>query len=114
MKNAFSFGPRMRWRFTADAFTITPMKWPKKFDPGLCIRRTVFRHRRHDYRGYSDEDLEAHVSGVKPNGRWTDTTRAMRLELETRAWLRDFWTKGVVAWIALLTSVASLLIHLFR
>jgi hypothetical protein len=29
------------------------------------------------------------------------------LELETRAWLRDFWSRSIVAWIALVISIVS-------
>jgi hypothetical protein len=30
------------------------------------------------------------------------------LELETRAWLRDFWSRSIVAWLALLISIVSI------
>jgi hypothetical protein len=32
------------------------------------------------------------------------------LELETRAWLRDFWSRSIVAWFALILSIISLVI----
>jgi hypothetical protein len=32
------------------------------------------------------------------------------LELETRAWLRDFWSRSIAAWIALVISIISVVI----
>ena len=50
------------------------------------------------------QNLEAVIIG---NATTTDKARC-KVELDRRNWWRDFWTKGIVAWIALLIALASL------
>ena len=48
------------------------------------------------------EIVDAHTLG-------RNRTKA-ELELETRAWFRDFWTRSIVAWLALFISIISVVI----
>jgi hypothetical protein len=54
---------------------------------------------------YPDWALNQIANTHNPSASHNHTHAA--LELETRAWLRDFWSRSFVAWIALVISIIS-------
>jgi hypothetical protein len=75
-------------------------------DPWL--RKVIFQHRDARFASTSDKVLNrivnSHDAGASPDHADAE------LELETRAWLREFWSRSIVAWLALFISIASLII----
>jgi hypothetical protein len=45
-----------------------------------------------------------------PGGLESEQFLNAQLELERRQWFREFWTHGIVAWIALVFSVISIIV----
>lgn len=70
----------------------------------IGIRMVFFPKRPADLAHLSDALLKRDVINT------TDSKKASaaELELETRAWMRDFWSRSIVAWIALLISCSAL------
>jgi hypothetical protein len=67
------------------------------------LRRIFFSRRSTRYARSTDIELRHMVIN-----RIADRERAdAELELDTRQWLRDFWSRSLVAWISLLVSVAA-------
>jgi hypothetical protein len=57
----------------------------------------------------SDKDLHrvmARYSAYPESEQYLDA----KLELERRQWFRDFWTTGIVAWIALGISIVAIIV----
>jgi hypothetical protein len=74
-------------------------------DTERWLRKVLFPKRDHQYSGKGDTTLKQMVveyNVANPN------RSAAELELETRAWLRDFWTRSVVTWLALAISILAL------
>jgi hypothetical protein len=71
------------------------------------LRRTLFPKRDHQYSRKGDTTLRQMVVECKVEN---PNRSAAELELETRSWLRDFWSRSIVAWIALVISIISVVI----
>ena len=70
-------------------------------DPWL--RRIMFPQRSTKFVKEFDHSLKNMV-----NSMIAIPDRAVaELELETREWLRDFWSRSIVAWIAIVISIIS-------
>jgi hypothetical protein len=69
-----------------------------------CLRKLVFPARDTRYESEPDSVLKHILDSQIPS---RDRATA-ELELDTRAWLRDFWTRSIVAWLALLISAIAL------
>ena len=72
---------------------------------------TTTPHKKVDVSKYPDQNLMAVV--MADNASLSDRA-ACRLELEKRKWRKDFWSKGIVAWIALVLSVVSIILNLLK
>jgi len=87
------------------------MKWFVKLrdaaDPWL--RKIMFPSRSTKYASELDSVLKHIVDSTNPS---RDRAEA-ELELDTRAWLRDFWSRSIVAWLALAISIASIAIAIY-
>ena len=68
----------------------------------------MFQHRNARFASTPDSVLNRIVNAHDPSAS-PDHADA-ELELETRGWLRDFWSRSIVAWLALFISIASLII----
>jgi len=66
------------------------------------LRKLLFPRRDHSLRQQGDSTLKEMVVLRKAN------FAAAELELETRAWMRDFWTRSLVTWLALGLSIIAL------
>ncbi|OGP59979.1 MAG: hypothetical protein A2V65_01620 [Deltaproteobacteria bacterium RBG_13_49_15] len=54
----------------------------------------------------TEQELREKIGGMNPG---TDFRVACEIELDRRKRWKDFWTKGIVAWVALLIALASLI-----
>ena len=64
---------------------------------------------KYDLRNKTDEEL---ISYIHKNNPWSDLHIAAKAEYEKRIRKRDFWSKGIVAWLALGVSIISLVISI--
>jgi hypothetical protein len=76
----------------------------EKFE--LWLRKTLFPKRNPRYMDEPDSTLKHMVDSLIPSREKSDA----ELELNTRDWLRDFWTRSLVTWLALAISIASIII----
>jgi hypothetical protein len=83
------------------------MRLRDKVEPWL--RKIMFPQRNHRLASEPDSGLTSIVNAHDP-GASRLTLADAELELETRAWLRDFWTRSIVAWLALFISIVSIVI----
>ena len=72
------------------------------------LRKLFFPSRKTHLAGQSDTNLRYTVIGHIPSTERADA----ELELETRAWFREFWSRSVVAWLALLVSGIALAVSI--
>jgi hypothetical protein len=97
----------------AHEISLRKHPWLKSFtklrnegDPWL--RRIMFPYRDTRFAQESDSALHRIVNTHDPS---TSPDHAdAELELNTRDWLRDFWSRSFVAWIALMISIISVVI----
>ncbi len=66
------------------------------------LRKFFFPTRHTHLANQRDVVLKRDSSRIDEDGRMAE------LELETRAWFREFWSRSVVAWLALLISCIAL------
>jgi hypothetical protein len=66
----------------------------------------IFPKRTTKYQSELDSVLRHMIDSQIPS---RDRAEA-ELELDTRAWLRDFWSRSLVAWLALIVSLVSIAI----
>jgi hypothetical protein len=59
-----------------------------------------------DVRHKTEQELREKIGSMNPG---TDFRVSCEIELEKRKWRKDFWTKGIVAWIALVIASISLI-----
>jgi hypothetical protein len=81
------------------------LNFRKAVDP--LLRRIMFPERNPRFASESDSALNrmAHEDpSASPNRADAE------LELDTRDWLRDFWSRSLVAWLALVISIVSITI----
>ena len=77
---------------------------------GRYLGRRLFHGRPPD--GRSDKDLLrvmarfSHIPGGLESEQYLDA----KLESDRRAWFLEFWTHGIVSWIALVLSVVSIIV----
>jgi len=71
------------------------------------LRKTLFPKRVHLYAHTGDTKLKQMIAEYSVTN--PDRSSA-ELELETRAWLRDFWTRSLVTWLALGISILALVL----
>ena len=74
----------------------------------ICIRKLFFPRRSRNLINLDDTSIR------KLTAHTGDDNKAAQawLELETRAWIRDFWSRSFVAWIALLFSAVALTVSI--
>ena len=78
----------------------------EKVDPHL--REIMFPLRETRFASTPDSALNRIVNSHDPSA--SPHRADAELELETRAWLREFWSRSIVAWIALMISIISVII----
>jgi uncharacterized protein YjlB len=66
----------------------------------------IVPHKYKDMSGYPDENLLTVI--MADNASLTDKAAA-KAEMDRRHFWRDFWLKGIVAWIALVIGSLSLI-----
>jgi hypothetical protein len=88
-----------------DSAQFSSMIAKLRHDANLLLRKIVFPSRDTRYASELDSTLK-HMLTLIPSRERADA----ELELETRAWLRDFWSRSIVAWLALLISIVSIAI----
>jgi hypothetical protein len=67
------------------------------------LRRITFPYRDTRFAYERDNVLHRIVKSHDPSASGDHADA--KLELNTRAWLRDFWSRSLVAWIALMISI---------
>ena len=72
------------------------------------VRRIFFPRRDHSLSRQSDHILRRDVHNFEN----ADMKTRPELELETRAWIRDFWSRSFASWVALLISCIALTISI--
>jgi hypothetical protein len=77
-----------------------------KVDPWL--REVMFQNRDTGFASTPDSVLNHIVNAHDPSA--SQDRPGAELELETRARLREFWSRSIVAWLALLISAISIAI----
>jgi hypothetical protein len=93
--------------------TLAKNKMPARFsirpfvDRLLC--RVFFPQRPRSFRDKSDTELFTMTHQFDLN---SPKGAGASLELEVRAWLREFWSRSIVAWIAIVLSAAALIVSI--
>jgi hypothetical protein len=59
----------------------------------------------------SEQELRELIGGQNPG---TDFRVSCEIELDRRKWRKEFWTKGIVAWIALIIASVYLLWNIWN
>ena len=74
----------------------------------MNICANMFKRPKSNYnmRGKTDSELLQIITNTTPG---TDQHEDAVVDLEWRRWWRNFWLKGIVAWIALGVGAASLI-----
>lgn len=72
------------------------------------LRKTLFPKRDTRFMNEEDSTLIHIVDSQSPSA--SPHYAHAKLELETRAWLRDFWTRTLVTWLALGISILALVL----
>ena len=90
-----------------DAILKAIFKLRDAVDPWL--RKIMFPKRNTRFASELDSRLKQIVGMYHPSSALLDGKDA-ELELETRDWLREFWSRSLVAWLALVISVVSITI----
>jgi hypothetical protein len=70
------------------------------------LRKTLFPKRDTRYMNELDSTLTRIVDSHSPSA--SSQHADAKLELDARAWLRDFWTRTIVTWFALAISILAL------
>jgi hypothetical protein len=73
------------------------------------LRKFLFPKRVGRYADEPDYALKHKVDSEKSSLERANA----ELELEYRAWVRDFWTRTIVSWLALLISIIALLVAIW-
>jgi len=81
-------------------------KW--RNDADTWLRKIFFPNRATRFASEPDSTLKRIVDSH--NASASPDRPDAELELDTRGWLRDFWSRSIVAWLALVISIVSIAI----